>query len=197
MRSCSAKSSSARRSPRRRSLGEHDPPRIDDHRPPAGSQPPGARRPGSRPRRSTGSRSRGRATAPASDRASWASVNAAGTHSTRAPRDGKHAIELGEAQVVADAQARGRGRPAVAVRTARRRAPRASDSWYVRACHVDVEEVNLAVGPRTWPSAPAWTKVSASFAAPGRRSEIEPATRSMPSSAASSSAHVTIGPSRA
>ena len=115
-------------------------------------------------------------------------VNAAGTVITRAPRTASVAVELGEAQVVTDAQAQldaagvRRDDDLVAGLLGVRLAVAASRRPRRRTC--------AACGrrARTSPSGPTCTQVLTSRSRPASRSDSDPATRSMPSSRATARA---------
>ncbi len=107
---------------------------------------------------------------------------------------GEDPVELGKAQVVADrhAQLDAAGGAREHDLLARLLELRLAVDAPV---HLDVEHVDLAVDGAISPSGSTCTEVFASFSWPGTRSTIEPATRSTPSSRASSRAHAIAGPS--
>ena len=121
--------------------------------------------------------------APPSDRAWSASVKAAGTVITSAPRSGEDPVELGEAQVVADAHAQLERRRRARSRRSRRPGSSVDGLGVHGAVDLDVEQVDLAVhatGSRRRARRGRWCWSPSRR--PPRARTSEPATRSMPSS---------------
>ena len=161
---------------------EHQPPRIDDQRATARPVPRRMRSDliGARSR-STGSRSRGRGRSTSQWSRVVASVNALGHGDHLGAANREDPVQLGEADVVADAHPEPRARPPSSETTdLGARLPRRADSAYTTPSTSTSNMWILRYTARISPSGPTWTLVLADLVLarrPARRS-IRPAGRS-------------------